>query len=172
MRFRDNHRMFEADLPELGVVRIARPCSQKWSNMTGDERVRLCAACNCKVFNFAEITSEEARQLLRRNAEGDRICARIFKRFDGTVLTKDCPRGYSHGWRYARKLLPSARGAGLILVVLLAVLVGTVTLFGDNIRRLFAMSAEGGLPGIETPQVQPPPPQSHRMRAFGTDNAY
>ena len=72
--------MFEADLPELGVVRIAKPCSVRWADMRGDERVRLCAACQCKVYNFAEVSSEEARQLLRRNAVGERICARIFKR--------------------------------------------------------------------------------------------
>ena len=138
----DALRMLEMDFPELGVVHIARPCSQKWSGMAGDERVRLCAACNCKVFNFAEISSEEARQLIRRNSEGERICARLFKRIDGTVLTRDCPRGFSHGWRYARKLLPSAKGWTLFFVALLAVVLGVASLFGDNIRRLFAMSAD------------------------------
>lgn len=137
----DTLLMLDVDLPELGLVRIARPCSQKWSKMDGDARVRLCAACNCKVFNFAELSSEEARQLIRRNSEGERICARIFRRIDGTVMTKDCPRGFSHGWRYARKLLPSAKGALLIVVVLIAVLMGVAVLFGDNIRLLFSMSA-------------------------------
>ena len=137
--------------------------------MKGDARVRLCAACNCNVFNFAEISSEEARQLIRRNSEGERICARIFKRFDGTVLTKDCPRGYSHGWRYARKLLPSAKGVGLILVVLVALFIGTVTLFGDNIRQLFSMSSDGGMEGPDT--SVPAAPRKEPMR-FGSNNAY
>lgn len=166
----DNLRMLDIDLPELGVVRIARPCTQKWSQMKGDARVRLCAACKCNVFNFAEISSEEARQLIRRNSEGERICARIFKRFDGTVLTKDCPRGFSHGWRYARKLLPSARGAGVILVVLVALVIGTITLFGDNIRRMYGMSAGGMAPGEVLPR--PPFDESRKVKPFGSNNAY
>ena len=168
--------MIETDLPELGLVHIARPCSQKWADMTGDAQVRLCAACNCKVFNFAEISSEDARQLIRRNSEGERICARIFKRLDGTVLTKDCPRGYSHGWRYARKLLPSPSGAMWIVAIVIAVVVGTTTLFGDNIRRLFAMS--GGMSaGQMSAAERPSPPRvpgdhPHRMEAFAAENPY
>ena len=165
--------MLDVDLPELGVVRIASPCSQKWSNMHGDARVRRCAACNCNVFNFAEISSEEARQLIRRNSQGERICARIFKRFDGTVLTKDCPRGYWYGWKYARKLLPSARGVALILVALVAIYMGTVVLFADNIRRLFAMSADGGMGGSATyvpPQATNP--EQRRMIGHSEDNRY
>ena len=140
--------MLDIDFPELGVVRIASPCSQKWSQMKGTARVRDCAACKSKVYNFAEISSEEARQLLRANAEGGRICARIFTRFDGTVLTRDCPKGFRYGWRYARKLLPSARGAMMVVLVFIALSVGFVTIFGDNIRRLFAMSG-----GLEMGQV-------------------
>ena len=164
----DAASMLEMDLPELGVVRIARPCSQKWSGMTGDARVRFCAACRCKVYNFAEISSEEARLLLRRNAEGERICARLFKRIDGTVLTQDCPRGFSHGWRYARKLLPSAKGATLIVVILLTVVLGVASLFGDNIRRLFAMTADGGITGEDVPDTRP----AQRPRRFGENNTY
>lgn len=138
--------MLAADLPELGVIRIAHPCSQKWSSMAGDAQVRQCAACNCHVFNFAEISSEDARRLIRRISGGERICARIFKRLDGTVMTRDCPRGFSHGWRYARKLLPGAKGAALVFVALLAVVLAVVSVFGDDVRRLFQVSS-GGLAG-------------------------
>jgi hypothetical protein len=163
--------MLEADYPELGVVKVASPCSQKWAQMTGDDRVRLCAACKCNVYNFAEISSEEARQLLRRNAVGERICARLYKRIDGTVMTKDCPRGFAHGWRIARKLLPGMTGPRLVLVVMLALVFGTVSLFGDNIRRLFAMTADGGL-GPSEP-IAPPNPRQHRaMVNFGSNNSY
>lgn len=137
---RDARVMFEADLPELGVVKIATPCSQKWSRMEGNAAVRTCLACQSKVYNFAELTSEEARQLLRRNAQGQRICARLFKRLDGTVMTKDCARGYRYGWAVARRVLPRA---GVVLLVLVAVAIGVATMFGDNIRRLFATSAGG-----------------------------
>lgn len=135
-------RMLDLDFPELGVVRLARPCSQKWSQMKGTGRVRLCAACDRDVYNFAEISSEEARQLLRANAEGGRICARLYKRFDGTVMTADCPKGFWRGWQLAGALLPYSGGLWVAFVVLFALAVGVFALFGDNLRRLNAMSGE------------------------------
>ena len=137
--------------------------------MKGDERVRMCAACHCKVFNFAKISSEEARQLIRRNSEGERICARIFVRFDGTVLTKDCPRGYSYGWQVAKKLLPG-RGVLVVLTALLAVFIGTATLFVGNIRML--RSTIGTLGGTGPgPEKAPAPPNKKRIN-FDQNNAY
>jgi len=43
------------------------------------------------VYNFAEMTRDEVRDLLART-EG-RVCARLYRRADGTVLTRDCPTG-------------------------------------------------------------------------------
>ena len=161
--------MLDIDYPELGLVRIATPCSQKWAAMEGDARVRMCAACKQHVYNFAEISSEDARQLIRKSSRGERICARIFVRLDGTVMTKDCPRGYAYGWKHARRLLPSAHGAMLALVVFIAYFIGTVTLFGDNIRRLYSMSA-GGMVGYEPPPT--PVPQKKVLHTFGPNNTY
>ena len=59
--------------------------------MAGDERVRHCTLCSLNVFNFAEMTRDEIRALLRET-EG-RVCARLYRRADGTVITKDCPTG-------------------------------------------------------------------------------
>jgi len=59
--------------------------------MAGDERVRHCALCSLNVYNFAEMTREEVRELLMRT-EG-RVCARLYRRADGTLLTGDCPTG-------------------------------------------------------------------------------
>jgi len=59
--------------------------------MAGDERVRHCAHCSLNVYNFAEMTRDEVRELLLRT-EG-RVCARLYRRADGTVLTRDCPTG-------------------------------------------------------------------------------
>jgi hypothetical protein len=72
-------------------IRIASPCSEKWEDMSGDARARHCAQCKLNVFNIAELTEVEVRSLLS-NREG-RVCARIYRRADGTVLTKDCPTG-------------------------------------------------------------------------------
>ena len=75
----------------IGGFRIASPCSVSWESMEGDERVRHCAVCSLNVYNFAGMTREEVRALLARG-EG-RVCAKLYRRADGTVLTRDCPTG-------------------------------------------------------------------------------
>ncbi|MEW5738281.1 MAG: hypothetical protein AB1938_05110 [Myxococcota bacterium] len=70
---------------------VASPCSEKWESMTGDERVRHCAKCQMNVFNVKELTEAEVIALLRTKT--GRVCGRIYRRRDGTVLTKDCPVG-------------------------------------------------------------------------------
>ncbi len=76
---------------QLGSLRIAAPCQASWEGMAGDERVRHCTLCSLNVYNFAEMTRDEVRELLVRT-EG-RVCARLYRRADGTVLTRDCPAG-------------------------------------------------------------------------------
>lgn len=75
----------------LDSARIASPCSASWSQMKGDERVRYCEACRLNVYNFAELSRSQAEDLIR-NTEG-RLCGIIYRRPDGTVLTRDCPVG-------------------------------------------------------------------------------
>src|SRR5438067_13528065 len=75
----------------LTKIRIAVPCQASWEGMAGDERVRHCTLCSLNVYNFAEMTRDEVRELLVRT-EG-RVCARLNRRADGTVLTRDCPMG-------------------------------------------------------------------------------
>jgi hypothetical protein len=59
--------------------------------MTGDSRVRFCDHCNLNVYNLSELSRAGAERLIA-STEG-RLCARLFRRADGTVLTKDCPVG-------------------------------------------------------------------------------
>src|SRR6185503_11287235 len=60
-------------------------------SMTGDARVRFCSQCDLHVYNLAELTRKEAEALV--TATEGRICGRIYRRADGTVITKDCPVG-------------------------------------------------------------------------------
>lgn len=76
---------------QLDHLRIASPCPANWEQMRGDERVRFCDLCNLQVYNIAQLTRKEAETLIA-GTEG-RICARIYRRPDGTVITKDCPVG-------------------------------------------------------------------------------
>lgn len=72
-------------------LRIATPCPMSWEQMAGDDRVRFCDHCQLNVYNISELTQIEAEALVA-SIEG-RLCARLFRRTDGTVLTKDCPVG-------------------------------------------------------------------------------
>lgn len=72
-------------------LNIASPCSESWEKMKGDDRVRHCARCKLNVYNLHEMTMSEVEQLLRQ--PNGRLCARIYQRKDGTVLTADCPVG-------------------------------------------------------------------------------
>lgn len=74
-------------------IAIATPCPAAWENMEGDERVRYCGQCKLNVYNVAELSRSETKALLRSNS--DSVCLRIYKRQDGTVITKDCPVGIS-----------------------------------------------------------------------------
>src|SRR6267378_5000201 len=75
----------------LDRLRIATPCPISWEQMTGDNRVRFCDHCKLNVYNISELSRLEAESLIA-STEG-RLCARLFRRADGTVLTKDCPVG-------------------------------------------------------------------------------
>lgn len=77
---------------DINNLRVASPCSVGWETMSGDERVRRCASCELNIYNISEMKSEEVENLILK-CEG-RICVRLYKRADGTVLTKDCPVGF------------------------------------------------------------------------------
>jgi hypothetical protein len=133
-------------LRELGEIRIASPCKVPWSSMKGDATTRFCGACKLNVYNLENLDHAEIRALWLKN-EG-RMCVRLFRRFDGTILTRDCPKG----WRLVKKIYRDnearARRSAwpavfTVLLTLLLFSAGVVTLFGDNIRRLFSYSAGG-----------------------------
>jgi Carboxypeptidase regulatory-like domain len=60
--------------------------------MIGDERVRYCPECKLNVYNFSAMPEHEIRRLVAKR-EG-RLCARWYRKTDGTVLTADCPVGF------------------------------------------------------------------------------
>jgi len=78
-------------LPMLDDVRIAAPCRASWDQMVGDEHVRFCGQCEKNVYNLSSLPREEAEALLV--AKEGKMCVRLYRRADGTVLTDDCPVG-------------------------------------------------------------------------------
>jgi hypothetical protein len=81
-------------LPLLNQVEVASPCSAQWEDMAGDERVRFCGSCEKNVYNLSAMTTPEIVELIR--AKEGRLCARFYRRHDGTMLTADCPVGLRH----------------------------------------------------------------------------
>ena len=76
----------------LDHIKIASPCSADWNEMFGDSRKRFCPECRLNVYNLSEMTQAEAEKILFET-EG-RLCVRLYKRSDGTVITQDCPVGW------------------------------------------------------------------------------
>jgi hypothetical protein len=91
-------------------LEIASPCSVPWETMPGDERVRFCGQCRQNVFNIAGLTRLEAQRLIAKT--DGRLCARVLRRPDGTIVMSDC-------WSRLR----AARRKGILRLVAVLVLV-------------------------------------------------
>lgn len=106
-------------LPLLDSVQIASPCSASWEEMTGDERTRHCSQCRLDVHNISAMTRGEAEAFLaERLSGGNHVCARLFRRADGTILTADCPVGLAALRTKARRTVTRAAAAiGLTTLV-------------------------------------------------------
>jgi hypothetical protein len=100
----------KVDLDRIGG---AKPCNQSWNEMTGDDRVRNCAACKLSVFNISEMTRDEATELIHSRTN-QRLCIRLYRRGDGTVITRDCP-GAAQKSSAVRTLRKAATTAALAL---------------------------------------------------------
>lgn len=164
--------MTREDLELLAHVKVAAPCPMKWSEMQGDEKRRLCQQCNQHVYKVSELTTDEAVALFRRTGS-ERVCAQLFHRVDGTVMTKDCPSAWSVGVSEAVRRVGAPVGVISALVVFfLAATIALVTLFGDNLRMLFG--ASGGV--VASGPVTPPPartkPTKKTWDDFSKDRAY
>lgn len=92
---------------DLERLRIASPCPTDWESMNGNDRVRFCGLCELNVYNISAMTPQEARDLISRT-EG-RLCARLYRRADGTIITADCPVG----WRALKRRTSFRAGAAL-----------------------------------------------------------
>lgn len=98
----------------LESIQVASPCDVSWEEMKGTDHVRFCGQCQKNVYNLSAMSRREADELIEQR-EG-RMCIRLYKREDGTVLTEDCPVGL----RAARRkvaLLVGGVAAGVLLLV-------------------------------------------------------
>jgi hypothetical protein len=84
--------------------------------MVGDERVRHCAECNLNVYNLSAMTERQVQELIA-GSRGNRLCARLYRRADGTVLTQDCP------WSFRVLTRKISRLAAAVLTAIMGVTV-------------------------------------------------
>jgi hypothetical protein len=96
---------------DVNKLRVASPCSVGWQNMAGGESKRFCNLCSLNVYNVSEMSMAYVQDLIAKS-EG-RICMRLYKRADGTVITKDCPVGL----RAYQKRVARFAGAALSAVL-------------------------------------------------------
>ncbi len=138
-------------------VRIASPCEESWESMRGDERARFCQRCQLHVFNLASLGEAEVRALVDQT--GGSVCARVYRRRDGTVLTRDCPTGVARLRRRARRGLVAAAS-------LLAALVGFRAL-GGGPRCTSEVTAGGWFDAVVRARVFEAREALRETRTFG-----
>src|ERR1041385_5652429 len=66
-------------------IAIVKPCSADWSQMTGDDRQRLCAQCNKHVHNLSALTPSELQRFVAQR-DGTECIGYQF-RSDGSIVT-------------------------------------------------------------------------------------
>jgi hypothetical protein len=148
-------------LDPLNAIEIPVPCQVPWDAMTGNEQVRHCGECRQNVYNVASFTRAEALQLLASRA--GRVCLRIFRRPDGTVLTSDCRERL----RAARKRGWLVFAGALLIVAWAQICAQAVGLMG--LRRLVGAGFPGSPPGsaLGKPPLLDPPPRLPQPPTMG-----
>lgn len=111
-------------LDVLDNLRVASPCSMTWNQLdrSGDagDRIRHCGQCDLHVYNIANLSREETIDLIAGHAaSGERLCAMLFRRVDGTLLMRDCPVGIA-AMRRKALAVASRIAAGVLLGVSVA----------------------------------------------------
>ena len=147
--------MAKFDSP-LNNINIASPCSSDWNEMYGDDRERFCGACKLNVYNLSGMTKDEAEALIT-NAEG-RLCVRLYRREDGSVITQDCPVGWA---KVKQRTRVYATAVASLLITLFGgiLLVGMFSKKGTSLGRLlipFSTPTPQPLMGA----IRPEPPKN------------
>ncbi len=85
-RFRARKQTAEKDVePLMRMLPIARPCTESFAAMPGDDKTRFCDKCEKNVYDLSARTEDEARALFREH-RGRRTCVRFAKDASGNVL--------------------------------------------------------------------------------------
>jgi len=146
---------------DLQKLQVASPCYERWDRMKGDERVRHCASCKLNVYNVKELTAAEVEELVQRTS--GQLCMRLYRRWDGTLLTRDCPVGLQRA--RMRVAAAMATAAAFVAVLLFPVLVKLGAkeapeesfTFEERLDELRWKTYEWPVIGFVMEKVYPPP---------------
>ena len=150
--------MIAGERDALDCIEIPIPCKASWDDMVGDERVRHCGDCRQNVYNIAAFSRREATRLLQERS--GRVCLRIFRRPDGTVITDDC-----------RARLRAARKRGLLIFAGTLLVVAWAQICAQfvglrNLRRVMSPSPTTGVTAVPA-EVKPVPVLPRSMPMMG-----
>lgn len=85
---------------------------------TNSEAVRFCGQCSKNVYDISKLTTAEAALLLQQGAAaGSLPCMQLYRRFDGTIITDDCPVGLRRIrdiWRRVKSVAAAAAAFFLV----------------------------------------------------------
>lgn len=138
----------------LDSIKVASPCSADWDSMVGNNRQRHCGECQLDVYNLSGMTKKEAENLIM-NSEG-RLCARFYRRKDGTIITQDCPVGWA-----AMKQRMSKIWTAVASVLITAV--GSIGITAFMTQKAEEDHRTMGVVAIENPN----PPQTYPQNEMG-----
>ena len=135
---------------QLDQIRVAAPCHVDWDSMFGNERIRFCGQCQLNVYNLSELTRAEAEALISRT-EG-RLCVRYYQRFDGSIITRNCPIGMKAIKRRLSRIATAVASAVLSFFAGLGVygIANSLSLVSSTPSSVMGQIA------IETPMQRPP----------------
>jgi hypothetical protein len=144
--------LFRPELDPVDRIEIQTPCTVPWDSMYGDERIRHCGSCRKNVYNVAELTRDQAMALITSR---ERVCLRVYRRPDGTVVTNDC-------WSRLRAARRRGMWAFLVMLVIVAWAQVAAMFVGiAGLRRLIPHRTMGStmpVPAIVTTPLPVPPP--------------
>src|SRR5579875_196069 len=68
-------------------VSVQQPCTENWDAMRAHGRERFCESCERSVNDLSRMTDGQVEELAMRAAAGERVCARVTRRSDGSLVT-------------------------------------------------------------------------------------
>ena len=137
-------------LPLLERLTVKTPCREVWARMDGDDKVRHCRVCDRQVFNTLAMTTAELEAMIAPLADGQRVCARLYQRPDGTLVTADCADA-----RAARRAL--ARTVAGVGAAVAASLAGVIALWPERGDRGAVPVSALPAPAPRVVHLPPPP---------------